>query len=200
MGLPMFGQTMGKFSLNQIPTLSHKFNIANSFIILIRPSFRRQSLSHRSLEVYFICWGHYESILFIVSIFIFFLLCFLWFYGNAPLKYYFEFLYQENTYFPLYYFFVKKSIFNFDKSNLLSINIFPIALLVINHIEILSQNNHLFKVACRVQIWKKTFYGAKFGYRLKRQTWYLRKEHCLSLFKIDTLNFTMDILTVLTWS
>ena len=180
MGLPMFGQTMGKFSLNQIPTLSHKFNIANSFIILIRPSFRRQSLSHRSLEVYFICWGHYESILFIVSIFIFFLLCFLWFYGNAPLKYYFEFLYQENTYFPLYYFFVKKSIFNFDKSNLLSTNIFPIALLVINHIEILPQNNHLFKVACRVQIWKKNILWCKVWLQvyLKRQTWYLRKENC----------------------
>ena len=48
MGLPMFGQTMGKFSLNQIPTLNHKFTIANSFIILIRPSIRRQSLSYES--------------------------------------------------------------------------------------------------------------------------------------------------------
>ena len=28
MGLPMFGQTMGKFSLSQIPTLNHKFAIA----------------------------------------------------------------------------------------------------------------------------------------------------------------------------
>ena len=38
MGLPMIGQTMVKFSLNQIPTLNHKFTIANSFIILIRLS------------------------------------------------------------------------------------------------------------------------------------------------------------------
>ena len=29
MGLPMFEQTMGKFSLNQIATLNHKFTIAN---------------------------------------------------------------------------------------------------------------------------------------------------------------------------
>ena len=57
MGLPMFGQTMGKFSLNQIPTLSHKFNIANSFIILIRPSFRRQSLSRRSFGGLFYMLG-----------------------------------------------------------------------------------------------------------------------------------------------
>ena len=48
------------------------------------------------------CWGHYESILFIVSTFIFFVLCFLRFYGNAPLRYCFEFLYEENTYFSLY--------------------------------------------------------------------------------------------------
>ena len=48
MGLLMFGQMMGKFSLNQIPTLNHKFAIANSFIILIRPSIRRQSLGYES--------------------------------------------------------------------------------------------------------------------------------------------------------
>ena len=48
MGLPMFGQTMGKFSLNQIPMLNHNFTIANSFIILIQPSIRRQSLSFES--------------------------------------------------------------------------------------------------------------------------------------------------------
>ena len=36
----MFGQMMGKFSLNQIPMLNHKFTIANSFIILIQPSIR----------------------------------------------------------------------------------------------------------------------------------------------------------------
>ena len=31
MGLPMFGQVMRKFSLNQLPLLSHKFTIGNSF-------------------------------------------------------------------------------------------------------------------------------------------------------------------------
>ena len=46
-----------------------------------------------------------------------FVLRFLRFYGNAPLKYCFEFLYQENTYFSLYYLVVKKSIFSFYKSN-----------------------------------------------------------------------------------
>ena len=96
------------------------------------------------LEVCFICWGHYESILFIVSTFILFVLCFLRFYGNAPLKYCFEFLYQENTYFSLYYLLVKKSIFNFDKSKLFLINSIPTVLFVINHIEILPLNNHLF--------------------------------------------------------
>ena len=48
MGLAMFEQKMGKLSLNQIPTLNHKFTIANSFIILIRPIIRRQSLSYES--------------------------------------------------------------------------------------------------------------------------------------------------------
>ena len=70
MGLPMFGQVIGKFSLNQIPTLNHNFSS--------------------------------------------------------------------------YYLFVKKSVFNFDKIKLLLINSIPSALLVINHIEILPLNNHLF--------------------------------------------------------
>ena len=48
MGLAMFEQKMGKLSLNQIPTLNHKFTIANFFIILIRPIIRRQSLSYES--------------------------------------------------------------------------------------------------------------------------------------------------------
>ena len=62
-------------------------------------------------QICFICWGNYESILFTVSIFIFFVLCFLQFHGNAPLKYCFDFLYQRNTYFSLYYLFVKKKHF-----------------------------------------------------------------------------------------
>ena len=47
MGLPMFGQMMGKFSLNQIPALNLKFIIANFLIILILPSIRRQSFELR---------------------------------------------------------------------------------------------------------------------------------------------------------
>ena len=57
MGLQMFGQMMGKFSLNQIPTLNHKFTIANSFIILIQPSIRRQSLSYESFGSLFYMLG-----------------------------------------------------------------------------------------------------------------------------------------------
>ena len=76
--------------------------------------------------------------------FIFFVLCFLRFHGNTPLKYCFDFLYQKNTYFSLYYLFVKKNIFNFDKSKLSLINSIPIMLLVIKHIEMLLLNNHFF--------------------------------------------------------
>ena len=53
--LLIFGQMMGKFSLNQIPTLNHKF-IANSFI-LIRPSIRWQSLSYESFGGLFYMLG-----------------------------------------------------------------------------------------------------------------------------------------------
>ena len=67
---------MGKFSLNQIPTLNHKFTIANSFI-LIRPSIRRQSLSYE----FVLCVG---GIMKVFCLFIFFALCFLRFPGNAP--------------------------------------------------------------------------------------------------------------------
>ena len=57
MGLIMFGQIMGKFSLNQIPTLNYKFTIANSFIILIRSSIRSQSLSNEYFEGLFYMLG-----------------------------------------------------------------------------------------------------------------------------------------------
>ena len=52
------------------------------------------------------------------------------------------------------------------------------------------------KVACRVQIWKKTFCqnSDKFGYS------FIKKDVTLGLFKIDTLNCTMYILTILTCS
>ena len=60
MGLPMFGQAMGKFLLNQIQTLNHKFTIANSFVILSRPSIRQQSLSYESFGGLFYMLGHYE--------------------------------------------------------------------------------------------------------------------------------------------
>ena len=57
MGLLMSGEMMGKFSLNQIPTLNHKFTIVNSFIIFIRPSIRRQSFSHESFGGLFYMLG-----------------------------------------------------------------------------------------------------------------------------------------------
>ena len=74
MGLRMFGQTMGKFSLNQIPMPKHKFTIAN-FIILIWPNFRRQSLSYKSFGGFLyvggimkaFCLFGYSSFLFCVS-------------------------------------------------------------------------------------------------------------------------------------
>ena len=53
MGLPMSGEVIGKFSLNYIPTLNHKFTIVNSFIIFIWPSIRRQSFSHESFGGFF---------------------------------------------------------------------------------------------------------------------------------------------------
>ena len=57
MGLPMFEQMIGKFSLNQIPTLNHKFTIVNSFIIFIRPSIRRQTFSYESFGGLFYILG-----------------------------------------------------------------------------------------------------------------------------------------------
>ena len=60
------------------------------------------------IEVCFTCWGIYESILLIVSISIFFVLCFLQFHGNARIKYCFDFLNKKNTYFFLCYLFIKK--------------------------------------------------------------------------------------------
>ena len=64
-----------------------------------------------------------------------------------------------------------------------------------------------FKVACRVQVWKKSFYqnSGKFGYSFIKNDimcMYLlniyKKPIILSLFKFDTLNFTMYILIILT--
>ena len=71
--------------------------------------------------------------------------------------------------------------------------------------------NHLFlrrnfKVACRVQIWKKTFCqnSQKFGYSFIKDGIIFLYLLCIyknpiifSLFKIDILNFTMYILTIL---
>ena len=65
----------------------------------------------------------------------------------------------------------------------------------------------ILKVACRVQIWKKTFCQNNdyFRYRfIKNDIMFMhllciyKKPIILSLFKIDTLNFTMYILTILT--
>ena len=125
--------------------LNHKFTMANYFINLIWPSIRQQILSYESFGGLFLFWRHSESILFIVSIFIFFVLCFLRFYGNATLKYCFEFFYIKKIFFSLYITCSsKKKKFNFDKSKSLLINSIPIVLLVINHIEILLLNNHFF--------------------------------------------------------
>ena len=64
-----------------------------------------------------------------------------------------------------------------------------------------------FKVACRVQIWKKIFCqnSDKFGHSFtKNDIMYMyflciyKKPIILSLFKIATLNFTMYILAILT--
>ena len=61
------------------------------------------------------------------------------------------------------------------------------------------------KVACRVQIWKKTFCQNKFGYSFIKNDFMFMYLLCiyeqiivLSLYNIDTLNFTMYILTNLT--
>ena len=67
----------------------------------------------------------------------------------------------------------------------------------------------IFKVACRVQIWKKNNIfcqnSYKFGYSFIKNDIIImyilciyKKTIILSLFKIDTLNFTMYILTILT--
>ena len=64
------------------------------------------------------------------------------------------------------------------------------------------------KIAYRVQIWKKTFCqnNVYFGYRFIKNNIFMyllciyKKNIILSLFKIDTLNFTMYILTILTCS
>ena len=66
----------------------------------------------------------------------------------------------------------------------------------------------LIKVACRVQIWKKTFCqnSDKFGYSfIKNDIMFMyllyiyKKLIILSLFNIDTLDFIMYILTNLTY-
>ena len=64
------------------------------------------------------------------------------------------------------------------------------------------------KVACRVQIWKKKFFcqnSDKFGYSfIKNDIMFMyilctnKRNIILNLFKIDTLNLTMYILTILT--
>ena len=66
----------------------------------------------------------------------------------------------------------------------------------------------ILKVAYRVQIWEKTFCQSSdyFGYRfIKNNIMFMhllciyKKPIILSLIKIDTLNFTMYILTILTF-
>ena len=84
--------------------------------------------------------------LFIVSIFIFFVLSFHRFYDNAPLKYCFDFLYNKKL-ISLYITCSskkKKKKNKFDKSKSFLIISIPIVLLVIDQIEMLPLNNHLF--------------------------------------------------------
>ena len=141
MSLPMFGQKIGKFSLNQMATLNRKFTIANFFIILIRPSIRLQRLSYESFgSLFYMLKGDYKAFFAHLFCSVFPRIpC-----GNAPLKHCFAFLYQKNSYFSLYYLFVKKNLFSFDKSKLFLINSIAFVLSVINHIDILPLNNHLF--------------------------------------------------------
>ena len=69
--------------------------------------------------------------------------------------------------------------------------------------------NYSIKITCTVQVWEKTFFqnSGKFGYSfIKNGIMFMyihynyKKLIILSLFKIDTLNFTMYILTILTCS
>ena len=71
--------------------------------------------------------------------------------------------------------------------------------------ESLNMSWKTFKVACWVQIWKKNICqnGDKFGYSfIKNDIIFMyilciyKKTIILSLFKIETLNFTMDILKI----
>ena len=57
-----------------------------------------------------------------------------------------------------------------------------------------------FKVACRVQMWKKIFCqnSDKFDIMFMYTLCFYKKNIILSLFRIDTLNFTVYILTILT--
>ena len=65
----------------------------------------------------------------------------------------------------------------------------------------------ILKVACRVQIWKKTFCQNNDYFRypfIKNDIMFMhllciyKKSMTLKMFKIDTLNFTMYVLTILT--
>ena len=55
-GLPIFRQTMGKFSLNQIP-MQTLIKFTTFFIILIWPSIRQQSLRYEFFEGLFYILG-----------------------------------------------------------------------------------------------------------------------------------------------
>ena len=85
-----------------------------------------------------ICFKHadifeivYESFLFVVRVFILFVLLSFLINGNAPLIYFFDFLFLK---FSLYSTFVKKAILKFDIHSILFINCIPKVLSVIGHI------------------------------------------------------------------
>ena len=76
-------------------------------------------------------WAFFESILFVVSVFIFFVLCFFLFNSNASLIYCFDFLFLK---FSLYSTFVKKAILKFDIHSISFIYCISKVLLVISDI------------------------------------------------------------------
>ena len=106
------------------------------------------------LGVHFISWQIYESILLILNILTFFILCFHWFHGNTPLKYCFYSSYQKIL-ISLYTICLSKKI-HFDKSKFYSITNFPIALLVMNCIEMLLLNNQCLSKICDIFLFSKT--------------------------------------------
>ena len=97
-------------------------------------------MSFRHWDIYGVS---YENTLFVVSVFIFFALCFFLFNSNAPLIYCFDFLFLK---FSLYSTFVKKAILKFDTYSISFINCIPKVLLVISDMLTSQLVFNLFKI------------------------------------------------------